>query len=343
MNQTFVGCSLYHIYISILLAHKAKKEGKKSLLIVINDRVEDIEKLIPKINELQLFESVLSIKSYSILTDFKKNLGLFNYIFNREKGLVELFEKTNPILVENDFFIRNSEINLFHVVRTRAYFLIKYPNNLFRMVEEGLGTYLHRMPKSRYLKRKYLIKFPILMGYDKQVKEILVQHPENMKDQFLRNKSVKMDLNLLQQNLSEIEKKQLINCFLGDEITFSQEKKMILITQPLSEDGHLTENVKIKLYKKVVEKAISEGYKVYIKQHPRETTDYTKLLSDVSFIPKLFPIELLNLSKDFSFDLGFTFYSSSLENLQNIKKKVVLGMENLNKINDILDNDIDFI
>lgn len=51
---------------------------------------------------------------------------------------------------------------------------------------------------------------------------------------------------------------------LGDEITFSQEKKMILITQPLSEDGHLTENVKIKLYKKVVEKAISEGYKVYI-------------------------------------------------------------------------------
>jgi uncharacterized protein YjhX (UPF0386 family) len=122
------------------------------------------------------------------------------------------------------------------------------------MVEEGLGTYLHRMPKSRYLKRKYLIKFPILMGYDKQVKEILVQHPENMKDQFLRNKSVKMDLNLLQQNLSEIEKKQLINCFLGDEITFSQEKKMILITQPLSEDGHLTENVKIKLYKKVVEK-----------------------------------------------------------------------------------------
>jgi uncharacterized protein YjhX (UPF0386 family) len=211
------------------------------------------------------------------------------------------------------------------------------------MVEEGLGTYLHRMPKSRYLKRKYLIKFPILMGYDKQVKEILVQHPENMKDQFLRNKSVKMDLNLLQQNLSEIEKKQLINCFLGDEITFSQEKKMILITQPLSEDGHLTENVKIKLYKKVVEKAISEGYKVYIKQHPRETTDYTKLLSDVSFIPKLFPIELLNLSKDFSFDLGFTFYSSSLENLQNIKKKVVLGMENLNKINDILDNDIDFL
>lgn len=135
----------------------------------------------------------------------------------------------------------------------------------------------------------------------------------------------------------------MINCFLGDEITFSQEKKMILITQPLSEDGHLTENVKIKLYKKVVEKAISEGYKVYIKQHPRETTDYTKLLSDVSFIPKLFPIELLNLSKDFSFDLGFTFYSSSLENLQNIKKKVVLGMENLNKINDILDNDIDFL
>lgn len=343
MNQTFVGCSLYHIYISILLAHKAKKEGKKSILIVINDRVEGIEKLIPKINELQLFESVLSIKSYSILTDFKKNLGLFNYIFNREKGLVTLFEKANPILVENDFFIRNSEINLFHVVRTRAYFLIKYPNNLFRMVEEGLGTYLHRMPKTRYLKRKYLIKFPILMGYDKQVKEILVQYPENMKDKFLRSKSVKMDLNLLQNNLSEIEKKSLINCFLGDEISFPQIKKMILITQPLSEDGHLSEDVKIRLYKKVIEKGISEGFKVYMKQHPREVTNYTELFPDVCFIPKLFPIELLNLSKEFSFDLGFTFYSSSLENLQNVKKKVVLGMDSLNKINDILNNDLDFI
>ena len=41
------------------------------------------------------------------------------------------------------------------------------------MVKEEIRVpILHRMPKSRYLKRKYLIKFPILMGYDKQVKEI---------------------------------------------------------------------------------------------------------------------------------------------------------------------------
>lgn len=338
MNQTFIGCSLYHIYISILLAHQAKKQGKKSILIIINDRVNDIEMIIPKIIELGLFESVLSIKSYSILSDFKKNIGIYNYFFNRKKGLVTLFEKSNPILVEYHSFIQKSEINIFHIVRTRAYFLIKYPNNYFRMIEEGMGTYLHRMPKSRYIKRKYFIKFPILMGYDNQVKEILVQYPENMKDRLLRSKSVKMDLNLLQSSLSEQEKRNLINCFLNEELLLPTVKKMIVITQPLSEDGYLTENKKVEFYKKIIEKGKKEGYKVYMKQHPRELTNYKGLFHDVIFLPKLFPIELLNLSKEISFDLGYTFFSSSLDNLQNVKNKVVLGMDSLNKMDEILKN-----
>jgi hypothetical protein len=47
MNQVYCGCGVYHVYIAILKAYEDKRDGRKSILIVINDRTANIETLLP--------------------------------------------------------------------------------------------------------------------------------------------------------------------------------------------------------------------------------------------------------------------------------------------------------
>lgn len=212
MNQTYVGCSMYHVYISILLAYKNKRENVKSLLIIIEDRTEGITSYIEPLKKLNIFVDVVGVKGYTPVREMKKKANKIGYIFNRSNLLKTIFESLNPGINKYHDFLLNSEINLYHIVNSRAYFLIKYPNNNFRMIEEGTGTYKHKMPLSRKLKRT-LMNYPLLMGYDPQVKEVLVQEPEKIIDDLLREKGVKLEFQKLQDDLSPSDKKDIIECF----------------------------------------------------------------------------------------------------------------------------------
>ena len=79
----------------------------------------------------------------------------------------------------------------------------------------------------------------------------------------------------------------------------SMKNKVLLITQPLSEDKIISEEEKIKIYKEKLEKYKFEN--VVIKPHPREKTDYKKIFNEVNVLEKNFPIEILSL-------LGINFY-----------------------------------
>ena len=124
MNQTYVGCSMYHIYLSILLAYENKRKGNKSLLIIIEDRTEGITNYLEAFKQLNLFEDVLCVKSYTVVSKLKKTVGVFNYVFNRANSLKKCFENENKHLGAHHEFILDSEINLYHIVNSRAYFLI---------------------------------------------------------------------------------------------------------------------------------------------------------------------------------------------------------------------------
>ena len=244
-------------------------------------------------------------------------------MINRAKALVKLMESENPQLLENEEFFRNSEFNLFEINRTRAYFIIKYPNNLMRMHEDGLSAYSRKLSYSRIFNRKYITRYPLLKGHDKQVKEFLVQYPEKIYDKVLKDKVKKLDINDLEKGLTETEKINIVSAFLDDYPILNSEKRALIITQPLSELNLMTESTKVNMYKDMVKDAIKHNYKVYIKMHPREQTDYKLLFEDsVIIMPKLFPLEVFNLSKAFNFEKGYTYHSSALGNLKYINEKV---------------------
>ena len=82
----------------------------------------------------------------------------------------------------------------------------------------------------------------------------------------------------LDMDFREEEKQELIDLLVNDEDRIEIERLRkeadgILYTQPISEDGYVKEEAKIRIYKELVEYYSKYG-KMFIKVHPRDTTQY---------------------------------------------------------------------
>jgi hypothetical protein len=324
MDQTFVCCSTYHVYISILEAHKYRKQGYESILIFFDDVITGIEGFLQNVDDIGIFKKVIVVKGYTIMRNLKKKHSFWKYITGRSKIIVDLYEKNNTGLVDYDAFIAGSEINLFQINRTRAYFLIKYKKNFFRMYEDGYGTYQQKLPAIRRFNRKYITKLPLLKGHDPQVKEVWVNFPERVTDKVLIPKLKKLDILSLEAHLNESEKDNVVECMIGN-ITLRPDRSTIIITQPLSEDDFCSEAIKINLYEGLVEQELAAGNIVYIKTHPRERTIYPFRHENTMFLPKYFPLEVFNLSSKVHIAKAVSYFSTALFNLKHVENKVLLG------------------
>ena len=106
------------MYLSILLAYKNKREGNKSLLVIIEDRTIGIKDYVEPIKNLGVFHDVVCIKGYTPVRKLKKEANKFNSFFKRASTLKSIFEDMNPHLSLYDSFISNSEIKVSIVVFT---------------------------------------------------------------------------------------------------------------------------------------------------------------------------------------------------------------------------------
>ncbi|WP_299094543.1 polysialyltransferase family glycosyltransferase [Winogradskyella sp.] len=334
MDQVYVIDSVYHMYISILLSYENKRANKKTLLIINVEGTEGIDAYLDPLKQLTTFEDVIGVKGASAVLALKKDANKFDSFFRRSSTLKKMFEEINPHINKYHDFISKAEINLFHIIMSKAYFLVKFPKNKFRMLEEGIGTYTKKPRKFRRFKRK-VMGFPQLMGYDKQVKEILVQNPEKMIDTKLRSKSHKLDLEYLLNRLSDTEKRAIISAFnLEDLDVYSNKKKVLILTQPLIKSGFkVTPEEMISIYKKFIDNALSKDMEVYFKLHPREEIDYKSVFENekIKIIPNLIPIEILNMDSSIYFDEAYTICSGAIFNLKHVGEIHFLGMDYLDR------------
>ncbi|XGU47096.1 glycosyltransferase family 52 [Fusobacterium necrophorum subsp. funduliforme] len=101
-----------------------------------------------------------------------------------------------------------------------------------------------------------------------------------------------IDIYTLWKQKSIEEKKWILHFFDFQQkhLELLRTKKVILFTQPLSEDGIMSEEEKIEIYRKILEK--EEIKELVIKTHPRERTEYRKYFVDVSVLQEKTPFEL---------------------------------------------------
>lgn len=107
------------------------------------------------------------------------------------------------------------------------------------------------------------------------------------------------------------------------------ENKILLLTQPFSEDTLMTEEEKIKIYRDIQESR--KGNTFIIKSHPREQTDYKKYFPEVYIMPKDFPAELF-LFVDAKLKEVITVFSTAALNLKENYKVTFLGTESYPKL-----------
>ena len=313
MKNTFVATTTYHLYLIILLIENNRlTNALDDNLLVIIEHTDGINLITDNLVKYNYFRKVIVIPNKR---KQKNKLGKFNYLFNRKK-LVSILDSTCEGLKEEEEFINNSKIYISDIDSTKNYFYFKFKLKKFSMIESGSLTYIMVPSKSLIFKKRILQNGFIENGYDdiSIVEEVYAISPEKLPE-VLRKKSVKIDINKISESLSDKSIETIFKVFNFEISLDKSKKKALVITQPLYIESLVkTEDIKINIFKDLISK-IPKDYKIFIKTHPRENTDYTKHFTNVTVFPKLFPAELfLLLGKD-TFDVGYTLFSTALSNL----------------------------
>jgi len=136
----------------------------------------------------------------------------------------------------------------------------------------------------------------VLMGYgDKVAKVYLTDSLCDKIPHGLEKKAEIINLKNLWKRKSEREKELIKEVFGFNSEIFEKVKgeSIMLFTQPMSEDGIVSEERKIELYSKVIAKY--SGKSIIIKSHPREKTDYSSYFPNCYVMKERYPVELLGV------------------------------------------------
>lgn len=278
MKKIFVGYTKYQLLIFLLLNNILEDK----LLIVLSSNMEELKNSFSNICEVKIFN-----EDKPNLKNFKK---FINYYKNYKKFIEEI--KAD----KEDYIYGDSTI---------AYFNSK---KLY-LLEDGIGNYVTKAYEKKvslkgkiYLYLENLIHFFIFKkfkyNFDDIIKKVTFFYITNVapEDFELKVKKVKrIDLKHLWKEKEKKEKEKILSIFGINEIYLRsfQNKKIILFTQPLSEDNIINEEEKISLYRKVLDNY--SKHEVIIKPHPREKTNYLEKFSDCSIMKGNFPSEFLYL------------------------------------------------
>lgn len=330
MRRTYVGSTIYHIYLAILhivknSSDKGDDRGENLLFLV--ESTPMIETLIPNLKK-SFFRDVHIISERK---DHVTDLGKLNYSLRRRQTLIPYLEAKHPVLKKEKEFIQSSELYLCDTDSSKSYFLYEFGKKGLSMIEDGARTYRQRHSAIEQFIKSYITKTPIGGGFDREVKVLYAQFPERLPPP-LQKKAVELNIKKEVASLDEETKKEIFEVFLpGEAFKIEGENNALILTQPLSEDKVIkNEAEKIAIYKDVISR-VPETMNIILKTHPRETTRYEDHFKDITVLPALFPIEILGLRSGFFFEQGYTLFSTALSNLEIVKERFFLGKDYIDK------------
>lgn len=330
MTNTYVAATIYHIYLALI--HIIKRSGYQednygNNLLFIVESTPFIERLIPNLKK-GFFREVY------VLSDRKKQkngVGKWNYALRRKSKIPAFLEAKHPELVAEKEFIRNSNLFLCECDSAKSYFLYEFgKTQTIAMIEDGARTYSKRHSKLEGWTKTYITKTPIGGGYDREIKTLYAQFPEKLPEA-LQKKAVELNIKKEVAKFSTIQKERLFETFINTAAPeLPKHNNALILTQPISEDGLVTEAVKIEIYKDVIAK-VPQGLNIILKTHPREKTAYQEYFKDIIVLPGLFPIEILGLKEGFHFTKGYTLFSTALNNLEIVDQGYFMGKDYIDK------------
>lgn len=283
--------------------------------------------------------------------DFLKNkkLELKNYYILKEynENKITKYIKRYFMLKKIKKFLAKTKYEKFYfqdTIKYKQFFL----NNLeckVNLIEDGIANYveknlereLKKNENKKYIRNALIYFSPykfLSYGLSKKIDKIyltgILEIPK-----LIKKKVEKIEIKKLWNELSDNKKEEILNIF-GIKLEnlkrlIEEENKILLLSQPLSEDGIITEEEKIKIYKEIIEK--QNNRKIYIKAHPREETNYEEIFKkfNIKVIENTFPIELL-LLLEIKFEKVITLFSTGALNFKGKAEIEFIGTEKYEKL-----------
>jgi len=326
MKKTFVATTVYHLYLIVMLIEKDRLNHIKSdnLLIIIKHS-EGLEKIINNLLVNSYFRKVVFLPNKR---EQKNKLGTLNYLLNRKK-LINILDSECIGLKKEEKFISESKIYIADIDSSKNYFYLKYRNKKFSIIEGGSLTYVLIPSRFKIFKKRFFRNGFIENGFDNNVEEVYALNPTKL-PKVLAKKGVKIDIEKISSKFSKDMINTIFNIFNFNTSLDDNKKRALIVTQNIFTEGYVnTELEKINIYKEIIS-GVPKEYTIFIKAHPREKTDYTQYFNNATVFPREFPAELFLMLGKNTFDLGYTLFSTSLDNLGScVKNKKFVALDYL--------------
>lgn len=278
---------------SLLIYFLIKEEKDwKDTTYILNYQIplKIINKLSKKINKNKIYTQISPDNNFFLKSK--------NYYFYYLKMFFKLFFLKDIYIYGNDDIL----------------FMIPFKNKEINLIEDGTVNYVLKTKKDTFLKKikKKILLAPInykTHGLSKRVKKIYLTGLAPIPKEIVHKVEL-INLKELWDKKSFGEQREILDIFSFD-LNIKESIKgrdIILFTQPLSEDGIITEDEKIEIYLKIANKYPHD--RLIIKTHPREKTNYKEIFSDNLVLDNPFPFEILNLL-DVKFNKAVTLFSTA--------------------------------
>lgn len=310
--------SRYTLFISLIYFYKIKND----IFYFINDNME-------KNLNLRIIKCI-------ILKKIEKKDFLYSYRKWRESHkLLKIIKNFEEIYLQDhitysQFFLNNFKGKISLLEDGSLNYNIK-------LIETEANRKIKKIKINKYF-RKCIIekrkKEYKIYGLSEKISKIYLTGVLPIPN-LIKDKVEIINIKEIWSNLSQEAKKEILEVFNMDikkfQILKEDDRKILLLTQPLSEDKIIIEEEKIKIYREIIEK--QNGRKIYIKAHPREKTNYKEVFKNfnIEVIENTFPIELF-LLLNIKFDKVITLFSTGALNFKGKAEVEFIGTEKYPKL-----------
>lgn len=309
----YVCHTIYHVYIACIqqLAY-----GHRDCGIVLMDNIPQADVFARRIEQESIFNNVMVIRHSEMYPEWTKrsfHLAYFWGLFNSKKEREKLS------------FLLNEEVYLFTDYSNVGGFLMRNQKK-YHLLEDGCDTFaknVHSLSGRQRIVKDILFswfKIPYAMGMSEYCIDVEVNDAQKLETTF----SCKVHEKKRNKLIASLTKEQINKLLKIFEVDFDMNgnmKTLLLITQPLAE-MYLTktDDETVRFYEAHL-KEYSNDHRIYVKPHPRDAADYSKMLNgNVTVIDRSIPIEILNYLEDVQFDIGITYSSTSLNGVSFCKE-----------------------
>ncbi|KEI97133.1 exopolysaccharide biosynthesis protein [Clostridium botulinum A2B7 92] len=275
----YVCSTPYHLFVT--LCDIANKDVKSYIYLSTPDY--NVFRMFLKYKEkLSIFKNIEKVW-------VRKRNNIYERLFIEEiKDELEYKRLKKIIISSNVIIFPWNPYSLF----SPSEYIFKYAKKV-RLIEDGANLYVMRKPsKLSRLVKKYIYRRDLEFYRDEKITEVMVQFPEKYPEH-LKDKLVYLDLNSMVNKINSDVQKNIVNIFVDKLNMYDfKNKSLLILSQPLSEDGYIKEEEKIELYKHIID-THGQDYNIILKKHPREKTIYN--FSQTLELDGNFPSEVFKL------------------------------------------------